>query len=229
MRKRLAIILSIIFVAFIAVEWYTVCLWSQDISLAGYFSEIFADISQTITGQQSDKLIRVNLYNYSLALYDGGQLIKQDKIAAAGNPANAPTPTGTFKILSKEKKHISGLCGLVMPWSLRFYKGYYLHDLPTYRSGQPYYSTYSSGCIRLSNELAPEVFNWADIGTKVEIYNSELVRAQDDPTVYVLTKDGWRKPIPSPEIFEAHGYKWSNIAIIPMTEIQNYPLGNPME
>jgi len=224
MRKRLIIILAVVFVLFAFFQWYIICLYAEDISLAGYFSGIFADISQTISGNQSDKLIRMNLYNYSIFLYESGQLIKPAKISAAGNPNFSPTPVGTFQILSKEIRHISGISGLVMPLSLRFYKGYYLHALPTYRSGKPFTSTYSAGCIRLNNDLAPEIFNWADIGTKVEIYNSFLVKSADALTVYYLNQDGTKEPISSAEEFVGRGFRWQDIKTIPLAELNTLPM-----
>jgi len=222
MKKRIIFLLfgSALFLGFFEFNlWY---LQPQDISFSSYFSGIYASVFVP----ESDKTIRINLYNKSLTLFENDTLFKQAKISAAGNPYAFPTPVGNFKILSKEKQHISGLSGLIMPFSLRFYKGYYLHALPTYRSGQPFNSTYSVGCIRLDNELAMEIFNWAEIGTKVEIYNSSLVRSDESLTVYHLNQDGTKEPITSPEEFIKRGFRWQDIATIPAAELSALPLVN---
>ena len=222
MFKRLIIIfcaLIPVFGVFAMTESYLIYFYPHDVSLSGYFSGILESISPS----QSDKLIRINLYNKALALYQDGSLIKQTKISAAGHPKYTPTPSGDYKILSKEKKHVSGISGLIMPLSMRFRNdGYYLQGLPLNRAGQIINTTYSNGCIRLAPGLDQEVYDWADIGTELQVYNAQLVRAADDPTVYLLTQDGSKKGIPSPEVFAAHGFNWSDIAIVPMAEILNY-------
>ena len=186
-------------------------------------SSFFSSILQTLVRPKSDKLIRINLYNQALTLWEHDNLIKQAKIAAAGHPKLTPTPTGEFKVLLKDKKHISGISGLIMPLSLRFYNGYYLHGLPTNRSGQIINTVYSNGCVRLPPGWDEEIFNWAEIGTKVQIYNSQLVKTADDPTVYVLTKEGTKEPIPSPEVFISRGFRWKDIVTVPLAEINIYP------
>lgn len=223
--KRKWIILPVFVLGLSFFGFYFAYFYPEEISLGGYFSSIMS----AVEGVGQDKLIRINLYNYSIALYEDGSLVKQAKISAAGHPTRAATPQGDFKVLSKEKSHISGLSGLIMPLSLRFYKGYFIHDLPVTRSGKPYYSEYSSGCIRLPSDLAHEVYDWADVGTKVQVYKAELVKSADSPVVYLLSKDGFKQPIANPEAFIAHGFHWHDIAVIPAVEIKNYQQGNLIE
>ncbi len=218
MKKRI-LFLVLASAAFLGVfEFYIFYLYPQEITFGSYFSSIL----QALVGQGSNKLIRINLFDKTLTLYENGNLIKQAKIAAAGHPKATPTPTGNFKILLKDKHHISGISGLVMPWSLRFYNGYYLHGLPTTRSGKIIDTPYSNGCVRLPPGLDEEIFNWADIGTQVQIFNTNLVKSAESPTVYVLTAGGLKEPIPSPEVFENRGFKWKNIATVPLAELVNY-------
>lgn len=224
MRKRWiffpAAVLVLSFLGF-----YFAYFYQEEISIRGYFSSILS----AVEGFGKDKLIRINLYNYSIALYENGALIKQAKISAAGHPTRAATPEGDFRVLSKEKSHISSLSGLIMPLSMRFYKGYFIHDLPLTRSGRPYNSEYSDGCIRLPSDLAKEVYQWADVGTKVKVYKAELVKSGESPMVYQLTKDGLKRHIVNPEAFIAHGFHWQDIAVIPEAEILNYPQGSLIE
>lgn len=56
-----------------------------------------------------------------------------------------------------------------------------------------------------------------------------LVREQNNPDVYVITNQQ-RRHIPSPVVFEALGYKWSNITIIPDGTLDiSHPKGLPMQ
>ena len=225
MKKRLIIFFLVSAFVFSALELYVVNYYSQDISLTGFFSSILSSVAGT--GQ--NKLIRINLYNYSIALYQDGALIKQAKIAGAGNPKISPTPVGNFKVLAKEKRHVVWSTRIVMPYSLRFYNGYYIHDIPLTLSGQLISTQYSAGCVRLDSNLAPEVFDWAEIGTRVEIYKAQLVKTAEAPMVYLLTKDGLCQPIASPEVFQAQGFHWQDVAVIPAAEILGYPQGSLIE
>jgi len=217
MKKKLLIfcLFCAVFLGFF--ELYLFYLQPNELTLSGYFASMF----QAAFGGASDKLIRINLATKDIALYENGGLIKQDKISAAGHPRATPTPTGDFKISYKSKKVIS-FTGLIMPLSLRFSGHYYLHGLPTTKNGQIYSSVYSNGCIRLPAGFDQEVFNWADIGTRVQIFNTNLVKSAESPTVYVLTAGGLKEPIPSPEVFESRGFKWKNIATVPLAELVNY-------
>lgn len=218
MKKRLFIfcLCAVGFLCFF--EFYLFYLWPQDMNFKIFFSGIF----YSLFSPESSKVISINLYNKSLILIDNGALVKQAKIAGAGHPKATPTPEGDFKILSKSKKVIS-FTGLIMPLSLRFYGHYFLHGVPTTQDGRIFYSEFSNGCIRLPPKTDEEVYNWADIGTKVEIYNSQLVKSAEEPAVYLLSEDGSREWIPNPEIFASRGFKWKDVVTIPLVELGVFP------
>lgn len=205
-------------------EFYLLYLEPQEMNFSSFFSSVLG----SLISPQSNKEIRINLYNKSLTLLENGALYKEAKISAAGHPKATPTPVGNFKISLKDKRHISGISGLVMPFSLRFYGGYYLHGLPTTRSGKIVNTTYSNGCVRLGPGLEEEVFNWAEINTKVVIYNSALVKAEEALTVFYLKPDGTKEPISSLEEFVGRGFRWKDIVTIPLVELNALPLSSSM-
>ena len=197
-------------------------LHSIDTSFSGYLSGLMLNF----WGGEQNQLIRVNLYNHSIALYENGDLYTSARIAGTGNPNNrTATPTGKFRILSKDKRHISGLSGAIMPYSLRFYEGYYFHDIPLYPSGEVITTRYSAGCIRLPTALAANMFDWAHIGAYVEIYSAKLARAEDAQTVYLLTEDGYRQPIATEHAFLSRGYQWKDVVVVPAGELSGLPIG----
>jgi len=218
MKRRLLIFCFFCALGLGFFEFHLFYISPQEMTFGSYFSSIL----QALVGGGSDKLIRINLATKNLTLYGDGQLIKIAKIAAAGHPRATPTPTGNFKISFKDEDHLS-FTGLVMPWSLRFYGAYYLHGLPYTRSGRIIDTPYSNGCVRLPTGLDQEIFNWADIGTKVQVFNSRLVKTADDPTVYYLLDDGTKEGIPTPEIFVSRGYRWKDIVIVPEAEMDIFP------
>ena len=224
MAKGLVLSLLIGVVALSGSLLLTHYLDSQDTSLNGFLSGLMLDVF----GGETQQLIRVNLYNHSIALYEGGKLYKMARVAGTGNPYNSTaTPTGEFRILSKETQHISRASGvgLIMPLSMRFFGGYYFHDIPLTRNGVKIDTKYSHGCIRLPSDLAAEMFQWTHVGAYVQIYNSQLVRSETAPMVYLLTEDGFRQPIATAEAFIAHGYHWEDVVTIPDVEVAGLPLG----
>ena len=207
-------------VSLVVVSLFSGYFVTQDVSWNGYLSGLMLNF----WGGEENQLIRVNLHNHSIALYQSGMLYKLSRIAATGNPNDGTaTPTGKFRILSKDKRHFSG-GNIIMPLSLRFSnKGYYLHDIPLTMAGVPIDTKYSHGCIRLPHALAEEMFAWTNVGAYVEIYDASLARAEDSPMVYLLTEDGLRIPIPTEADFIAHGYHWKDVAIIPAEELNGLP------
>ncbi|MFA5050514.1 MAG: hypothetical protein WC499_00140 [Patescibacteria group bacterium] len=65
-------------------------------------------------------------------------------------------------------------------------------------------------------------------GEPVKFRDGTLVKTTNEPNVYLITQ-GQRMPIPSEEIFDALGYQWSAILIIPETVLFMYPLGEPLK
>lgn len=226
MHKKIILPLFLAVVMIGGYSLFSVYLRSQDTTFSGYLSGLMLNF----WGGEKNQLIRVNLYNHSLALYEDGQLYKIARIAATGNPSNSTaTPIGKFRILSKEKRHKSGLSGVIMPWSLRFFEGYYFHDIPLTPAGELIDTKYSHGCIRLPTLIAEDVFNWTNIGAYVEIYNASLVRADDSPMVYLLTFDGYKQHIANEQTFLARGYRWQDVAVVPSAELASMPSAGTIE
>jgi hypothetical protein len=86
-----------------------------------------------------------------------------------------PTPQGSFEIINKHPKAWSSY-GLWMPYWLGLGTGRFgFHELPIwpsgYREGEDHLGrAVSHGCIRLGVGPAQFLYNWAEIGTPVEIY-----------------------------------------------------------
>lgn len=60
------------------------------------------------------------------------------------------------------------------------------------------------------------------------LHDGELVRGAKAPAVFVM-ENGIRRPIPSADIFEAMGWKWSNVAVVADAYLQTYPAGAPVD
>jgi len=119
------------------------------------------------------KYIDIDIANQLLTLYENGKANGVYEISSG--KYGMPTPLGEFKVLSKEDNHWSATYGLWMPYSLRFYGGYFVHELPYwpggYREGEDHLGQrVSHGCVRLGVGVAEKVYAFADIGTSVIVH-----------------------------------------------------------
>ncbi len=125
----------------------------------------------------SPKRIIVSLSDHMLYAYEGDKEFLVTKVSTGAS--STPTPKGTFTIYKKTpSRYMQGpLPGVNdnpfdlpgVPWNLYFTEdgavihGSYWHDR--------YGTDQSSGCINLPPELAKLLYDWADLGTVVEIAN----------------------------------------------------------
>lgn len=120
------------------------------------------------------KYIDVSIETQILSTFEDGKLLDSYLISSG---KSGWTPTGSFKILNKHPRAWSGAYGLYMPYWMAFAGGgkYGLHELPEwpggYKEGENHLGTpVSHGCVRLGIGPAKIVYEWADVGTPVEIY-----------------------------------------------------------
>lgn len=94
-------------------------------------------------------------------LTDGAGDVVYGPVPAHGGSVGAPTPLGTFRVISKDAHFYSTQFHAPMPYSVFFYPGDAFHaDNP---------ATYSNGCIHLSAAAAQRFFSTLRIGDQVQI------------------------------------------------------------
>jgi len=116
------------------------------------------------------RTLRINLDSQSFQYVEDGRPVRSGPISA-GSPQH-PTPTGRFKVLSKEKDKVSRSytnafdMPTPMPYALQFLGPYYVHEgwLPGYPD--------SRGCVRLHYEDARFVYERIRQGDAVLITGS---------------------------------------------------------
>lgn len=129
----------------------------------------------------------------ALTIYLGSQTfeyVEDDRVVASGpissGSAEHPTPTGSFRVLSKDKDKRSGKYtnyfdqNTPMPYSLQFHGPYFIHEgwLPGHAD--------SHGCVRLSYEDARLLFSRMKVGDPVRVAAQGQARAhapQGDQTL----------------------------------------------
>lgn len=105
----------------------------------------------------------VDLARHQAWLTDGAGNVIYGPVAARGGTSSAPTPVGTFHVLSKNKHFYSTEFHAPMPYSVFFYPGDALHADST--------SVASNGCIHLSWSSAQRFYNFLNPGDQVQIVN----------------------------------------------------------
>ena len=123
------------------------------------------------------KRIEIDISKQWLYAWEGDTLI-YSFVTSTGLPGR-DTATGNYRVLDKIPMAYSSVWNLKMPyWLGIYYVGNIengIHALPIRSDGSVMWGGLlgqraSYGCIILSNEAAPLLYNWAEIGTAVDIH-----------------------------------------------------------
>lgn len=118
------------------------------------------------------KFILADLSAMTITLYEDGVATTSYPIRTKGKPGTPwETPSGYYAIQTKEVNHFSSIGKVDMPYSMQFYGNYFIHGWTTYPDGTPTPLTFSGGCIKLDTSDAEKVFSFAEIGTRVFVYD----------------------------------------------------------
>lgn len=140
----------------------------------GSFYRISAAPTSVLATDTSPKYIRVDISTQTLTAYEYG--IPAFSFLISSGVASYPTPLGKTEVMAKLPSHdYSWFYGAGNPanyslpnvlWNLRFRTHYYIHSAYWHNNfGHPM----SHGCVNVSIPNAERVFNWAEVGTPVEI------------------------------------------------------------
>lgn len=133
-----------------------------------------APASGTTSG--GGKRILIDLSAQRMYVYQNGQLL-WNWVVSTGRPGQS-TAVGSYSVLNKLPNAYASTWGLQMPywlgiyWAGRLQNG--IHALPIQANGQRLWEGYlgqpvSFGCIILSTQNAATLYNWASVGTPVDI------------------------------------------------------------
>jgi hypothetical protein len=75
--------------------------------------------------------------------------------------------------------------------------------------------------------VSPDELDRYLTGKPVKFQDGNLIKAQGNPAVYVIS-NGLRRPITSAKIFEEVGYKWDNIITTSQKVVELHPLGDAL-
>lgn len=120
---------------------------------------------------KKEKLIKVNLATQTLEYYFADKLL--DSFLISSGLPRTPTVKGDFAVMTKiPVKRYTGV-GYDLPntkWNLLFTRrtlGYYIHGAYWHNNfGKPM----SHGCVNVAYKDMERLYNWAEIGTKINIF-----------------------------------------------------------
>lgn len=136
--------------------------------------EVNAGYSPTSTSSiPMEKTITIDLKKQQLHQTLGG--IAFTTFSMSSGKPGMRTPTGTFHVMSKNKRAWSNSAKLWMPFWMQFTKvGNGIHELPEWPNGAKEGANHlgtpvSHGCVRLGIGPAKSVYEWTPVGTKIII------------------------------------------------------------
>jgi len=117
--------------------------------------------------------VEIDLATNKTFLYDEGNLIAVLPLLYQ-SPPNVwhQSPTGLYKIRTREKLHWSTVGLVWMPYSMQYYEDFFLHGIPYYPDGRKLTSTVSGGCLRFADEVAKKIYDFVKIGDPILVYAS---------------------------------------------------------
>jgi len=138
-----------------------------------YLSPLFTPATYAAEIITDQKLITVDTGKQMLFAWEGGKVIHQSKVSTGMK--HAPTVLGSFKIRRKVPlQDMKGNYPPYPPYKLKnvphvmyFYGAYAIHG--TYWHNK-FGSRASHGCVNVPVASAQWLYNWADIGTRVEVF-----------------------------------------------------------
>jgi lipoprotein-anchoring transpeptidase ErfK/SrfK len=123
----------------------------------------------------TEKLITVDLTKQMLFAWEGGKIIHQTKVSTGLPGKETETPKGSFRIRSKilsqtmkgESKRYGKYKYEKVPHVMYFFQDYAIHGAYWHnRFGR----RNSHGCVNVPLASAAFLYNWAERGTRVEIF-----------------------------------------------------------
>lgn len=118
--------------------------------------------------------LEANLSDMKMRFYREGVLEKEVSVLTKGKEGSWwETPAGLYEVQSKSERHFSSFGHVYTPWNMVFQGNFFIHGWPTYPDGRPVESTYSGGCIRLSDADAKALYDLTSVHTPVLVYEED--------------------------------------------------------
>lgn len=130
----------------------------------------FAETRDSLIAQGTS-FIEANLTTMQIRLWENGAVVLDMPIQTKGRPGSWwQTPAGVYAVAAKKPKHFSSFGQVYTDWNLPFQGNFFIHGWPYQADGTPVPKGYSGGCIRLKDEDARVLYERAEVGMPVLVY-----------------------------------------------------------
>ena len=126
--------------------------------------------------EQKRSFIDVDLQEMKLALYKEGEVFEIFVVQSKGKEGSWwQTPPGAYFVGDKVVSHFSTVARVWMPYAIQFYGNFFIHGWPYDNFGRSLSLGPSGGCIRLLTKDAAVVFEFAEKGMPVLIFEETKI------------------------------------------------------
>lgn len=133
-------------------------------------TEVATSTQQEEPKLQQGKNVVIHLTTMELELRDGETVLKVLPLLSQGKPGSYyETIGGSYTSDYKIPLHFSSIGHVYMPFSVHLFGNYFIHGVPYYPNGNKVSSTYSGGCIRLTDDNAEILYTFVERGTPIII------------------------------------------------------------
>lgn len=152
--------------------WYvnspTVTIAEKEESVTEGVEELTTALENLTPNVYKGHHVVVRLNTMTLELKDGTTTLEILPILSQGKPGSYyETIGGLYTNDYKIPLHFSSLGHVYMPYSIHLFGNYFIHGVPYYPNGTEVSSSYSGGCVRLSNENAKKVYDFVTKGMPI--------------------------------------------------------------
>lgn len=149
----------------LSTTWYV---FAPNISKAETPKEELPTVSEK--PQRTGRYVLINLDQMTLALQEGATTLAILSIISQGKPGSYyETIGGNYTYDYREALHFSSIGHVYMPYSVHVFGNFFIHGIPYYPDGTKVDTTYSGGCVRLSDQDAKRVYDFVSTGTPIII------------------------------------------------------------
>lgn len=117
--------------------------------------------SHQIHAADNGRLIIIDKASQTFEVHENGRVVRHGPVSTGQR--SRWTPVGNFSVKTKERNHFSSKYRVDMPYAMQIHGNIFIHQGPL-----PGYPA-SKGCIRLGDEDAKFLFNWARLGDRVTV------------------------------------------------------------
>lgn len=133
----------------------------------------YSPVQETVQEEKplyEGKYVVVNLNTMKVELRNGTTTLAVLDVISKGKPGSYyETIGGAYENDYKIRQHFSSIGHVYMPWSVHVFGNFFIHGIPYYENGNKVSSTYSGGCVRLSDDDAQQLYEFVEKGTPIVI------------------------------------------------------------